>query len=147
MKAVGIFFWVAGIVLVSLMVFRNVDEVRTFENTAIKSEKIVIGIGHNLAITAKDVSLVAFLGREYDLVMIGKDGDRDNTIVFLGESDKEYYSVAETIPVKILQGIKEIRINGDSTEIIMGKQIMLVVFLSIIAVFFFGVFGFLSFSK
>lgn len=143
MKAMGITFWIVAIALVSLIIFTDVHEIRTFDKTAIKSEQLLIVHGIQKTIH-EDVSLVAFLGREYDIVVIGK-GDSDNKIVFSGKSDKEYYGATEKIPLSTFQEIRELKMNSDKIEIVIGKNIGDSVLASTIIVVILGIIGALFF--
>lgn len=107
--------------------------------SAIKSDKIIVGF--NPIEDVQEVSLVDFVGRSYDLVMVGFPSNSSNKMTHLGLSNGKYYKSMESISMGITQQIESVEIDGNTLTINYGKDWEVVMLLSVVFLIVFGAVG------
>lgn len=145
-KVIGVILWVIALVGITLMCSWNVDEVKTSDLSAIEAKQIVAGY-NRITADYEVKSPMAFVGRSYDLVMVGVENDEIGKLTYLGLVDGEYYKARESFSLGAFQKVKEVRIENESLVIVCGKGWYLPIFLSIIGGIIFGVLGAVAFCK
>lgn len=134
----AIMFWIAAVVLPLSMAISNDSVVKTVDLSAVRANQIIAGT--NLMKTDFESQVSSFLGKSYDLVMVGLENSR-GSIVYLGEKDNQWYRAEEFLSMGLTQEAKDIRINNQILVVTCGKDVGVVVLLSILSFVIFALLG------
>lgn len=141
---VAIIFWLVAIILPVVMCTSNDNEVKTVDLSAIRAKEIVAGT--NLTKPDFECSIMSFLGKSYDLVMVGVEDVNTGKIVYLGKADNQWYKAEEWLKMGTTQKVEEAKIVDREFVVSCGKNKGAVVILTLLAVAGLGALGVLAFS-
>ena len=142
----AIMFWLAAIILPTLMIASNNQEIRTIDLSAIDTRQIITGV--NEFVEPQKCSVMDFVSRSYDYVLVGiEDG---NCIVYQGQwNNATWYQAEDELDTGLTQEIERIELGNQNKTLTVyfGKDERIVGFFSFLSVFLFGLSGFAFFAS
>jgi len=145
----AIMFWLAAVILPTLMIASNNQEIRTIDLSAIDTRQIITGV--NEFVESQKCSVMDFVSRSYDYVLVGIE-DR-NCIVYQGQTsiawNTGWYQAEDELDTGITQEIERIELSNQNKTLTVyfGKDECIVGFFSFFSVFLFGLSGFAFFAS
>lgn len=141
LTTLAIILWSIPVILLVAMLVLNVDEVETFDLSAIKAGQIIAGTNKLMKPDFNCLSSV-FMGKSYELVMVGTDRSK---IIYLGKTAEEWYRAEENLDLRFFQEPKEVKIDGQDLVVGYGKDFGAIAMASIGSIILLGLIGLVVF--